>query len=157
MGSTVVLLYWFFVWLWFFCVYFVNLCCADEYVIVVGNLRQLCACLWDYVLIQLFITLLVVFYHSILGLLIQLFWLFYFALYFGCLTVLHKTASSGAWRLKGPRVDIVPVLGMTPSIATLLGKRPDGSQPICELPVGGPGMIVCVVSPHMVLTFLSAS
>jgi hypothetical protein len=30
-------------------------------------------------------------------------------------------------------------------------------QPICELPHGGPGMIVCVVSPLMVLTILTAS
>jgi len=62
-----------------------------------------------------------------LGLLIQLFWLFYFALYFGWLTVPHNTPSSGARRLKGPRADIVPVLGTTPSIAILLGKGPEGS------------------------------
>ena len=111
----------------FFCVYSVNLRCADEYVIVLGNLRRLFACLWDYVVIQLFFTLLVVFYYSMLGLLIQLFWLFYFALYFGWLTTLHKTPSSVARRLKGPRNDIVPVLGTTLSIATLLSKRPEGS------------------------------
>jgi len=63
-----------------------------------------------------------------LGLLLQLFWLFYFALYFGWLTVPHKTPSSGAQRLKGLRADIVPVFGTTPSIATLLGKRPEGSM-----------------------------
>jgi len=111
-----------------FCVYFVNLRCADGYVIVLGNVRRLCACLWDYVSIQQFITLLIVFCYFMLGLLLQLLWLFYFALYFGCLTVPHKTPSSGARWLKGPRADIVSVLGTTPSIATLLGKRPEGSD-----------------------------
>ena len=130
MRPTVVLLYWSFVRLRFSCVYFVNLRRAEEYVIVLGNLRRLCACLWDYVLIQLFITLLIVFCFSILGLLIQLFWLFYFALYFGWLTVPHKTPSPGARRPKGPRVDIVPVLGTSPGIATLLGKRPEGFVPL---------------------------
>ena len=62
-----------------------------------------------------------------LRLLIQLLWLFYFALYFGWLTVPHKTPLFGARRLKGPRADIVPVLGTTPGVATLLGKRPEGS------------------------------
>jgi len=83
----------------FFCVYFVNLLCADGYNIVLGNLLRLCACLCDYVLIQLFITLLIVLYYSILGLLTQLFWLFSFASYFVWLTVPHKTPSPGAQRL----------------------------------------------------------
>jgi len=47
-GLTVVLLYWFFVRLWFFCVYFVNLRCADEYVIVLDNLCRLCVCVCVY-------------------------------------------------------------------------------------------------------------
>ena len=63
-----------------------------------------------------------------LGFLITLFWLFYFALYFDWLAVPHKTPSSGALRFKGPRADIVPILGTTPSIATLLGKRSEGSE-----------------------------
>jgi hypothetical protein len=116
----------------FFCVCFVNLRYADEYVIVLDNSRRLCACLCDYVLIQLFFTLLIVFYYSMLGLLIQLFGLFYFALYFGWLTVTHKTPSPGARRLKVPRADIVPVLGTTPGNATLLGKRPEGPVGSCE-------------------------
>ena len=62
-----------------------------------------------------------------LRLLIHLFWLFYSALYFGSLTVPHKTPLSGARRFKGPRADFVPVLGRTPTIATLLGKRTESS------------------------------
>jgi len=64
----------------------------------------------------------------LLGLLIQLFWLFYFVLYFGWLTVPHKNPLSGARRFKGPRADTVPVLWSTRSMATLLGKQPEGSS-----------------------------
>jgi len=54
--------------------------------------------------------------------------LLYLVLYFDWLTVPHKTPLSGARRLKGPRADFLPVLGLTPSVATLLCERPDGSQ-----------------------------
>ena len=39
----------------------------------------------------------------------------------------HKNLIAGAWPPKRLRVEIVPVLGLTSSIATLFGKRPDGS------------------------------
>jgi len=89
---------------------------------------RLCACVWDYVLIQLFITLLIVVYYSMLRLLIQLPLLYYFVLYLGWLTLPHKTPLPRAGRLKGPWADFVPVLGLAPSVATLLGKRTESSR-----------------------------
>ena len=84
-----------------FCVYFVYLRCADRCVIVLGNLRSaLCGFVrmcFDST-IHYFANC---FYYSMLRLLIQLLWLFYFGLYFGWLTVPHKTPLSGVRRLKG--------------------------------------------------------
>jgi len=75
--------------------------------------------------------LLLTYYYSLLNLLIHLFVVLFGTVSCFCYLSCHKTPIAGARPPKRPRVEIVPVLGLTPSIATLLGKRPEGS--VCNL------------------------
>jgi hypothetical protein len=90
---------------------------------------KLCACLKEYVSIQQFsLHFVIALYSSMLNLLIQLALLFHFVLYPVWFTSPPQdpiTRSSAAQRTEGR---FVPVLGSTPSAATLLGSYPRAQQ-----------------------------
>jgi len=91
------------------------------YCVIYDRLR---ACLKDCFYSTIFIALVIALYSSMLNLLIQLPLLFYFVLYPVWITYPPQDPiirSSAAQRAEGR---FVPVLGSTPSVATLLGSYP---------------------------------
>jgi len=86
---------------------------------------RLCACLKECVSIQPFALLFIIaLYSSILNLLIQLALFFYFVLYPVWLTSPPQDAIIRSSAVQRTEDRFVPVLGSTPSAATLLGSYP---------------------------------
>ena len=106
-------------------VHIVNLRYADGYIFVLRNLRS-AACVFERVCFHstIFIALVIALYSSVLNFLIQLALLFYFVLYPVWFTSPPQDPIIRSSAAQGTEGRFVPVLGSTPSAATLLGSYP---------------------------------